>query len=128
MRAKVINEIQKFERGQDPKAAMEIGQVRDKKKLIALLSDPKTYPSPEEDKLKYNYLIQVIMNPSTQVRFEKKHESQPGDSRIVITLPSSPVNVFFFEVLSKSVGVDHDSESYQWDNPTDNTLNIWINS
>jgi hypothetical protein len=127
MKAQKIYEKLDFERGQDPKAAMEIGQAKDKKKLIALMSDPKKFPSNEDLKNQFDYMIKIIMEPTTKVRFEKKHEEKPGDGRIVITLPPSPINVFFFEALSKSVITDNDAESYPWDNPTDNTLNIWIN-
>jgi hypothetical protein len=128
MRAQKIYEKLGFERGMDPKQAMEIGQAKDKKKLISLTSNPAGFPSSEELKAQYKYMIKVIMDPTTKVRFEKKHESTPGDGRIVITLPPSSVNVFFFEALSKSVITDNDAESYHWDNPEDNTLNIWINS
>ena len=128
MKALKIYETLNFERGQDPKQSMEIGQARYKKKLISMLSDPNQYPSNADAKIKYLYMIKVIMNPTTKVRFEKKHESSPDDGRIVIVLPPSPINVFFFASMEENIGKNYDVESYPWDNPTDNTLNIWINS
>jgi hypothetical protein len=115
MKAQKIYEKLGFERRQDPKAAMEIGQAKDKKKLIALMADPGNFPSSEDAKAKFEYMKKVIMEPTTKVRFEKKHESTPGDGRIVITLPPSPVNVFFFESLKENVGRNNDVESYPWD-------------
>jgi hypothetical protein len=128
MKAKLVLEEQNFERGLDPKQAMEIGQAKNKKKLISMMSDPGHFPSSEDAKLKYDYMIKVIMDPITKVSFEKKHESAPGDGRILITLPPSPINVFFFSALEENVGRNHDVEAYPWDNPTDNTMNIWVNS
>ncbi len=128
MKAQKIYEKLGFERGQDPKTAMDIGQARDKKKLIALMSDPSKYPSNDDAKAQYKYMIEVIMKPTTRIQFMKKHEDISGTGRILVTLPPSLINAFFFEALSKSVVADHDAESYVWDNPTDNTLNIWINS
>ncbi len=128
MKAQKIYEKLGFERGQDPKTAMDIGQARDKKKLIALMSDPSKYPSNDDAKAQYKYMIEVIMKPTTRIQFMEKHEDISGTGRILVTLPPSLINAFFFEALSKSVVADHDAESYVWDNPTDNTLNIWINS
>lgn len=130
MKAKKIFEAISFERGQDPKAAMEIGQARDKKKLIDMMGvvDPGKFPSSDTAKIKFDYMIKVIKDPTTKVRFEKKHESSPGDGRIVITLPPSPINVYFFSSLEEILGRGHDVEAYPWDNPTDNTMNIWVNS
>jgi len=128
MKAQKIYEKLGFERGQDPKQAMEIGQARDKKRLISMMSDPGKFPSSADAKMVYEHMIKIIMNPTTKVRFEKKHENKPGDGRIVITLPPSLTNVFFFETLAANIGRSNDSEAYHWDNPEDNTLNIWINS
>lgn len=127
MKADKVYEKLGFERGQEPKQSMEIGQARDKKKLIAMLTDPGHFPSSEDAKIKFDYMIKVIMDPTTKVRSEKKHENTPGDGRLVITLPPSPVNVFFFSALEENVGRNHDVEAYPWDNPTDNTMNIWMN-
>jgi len=128
MRAKTINELQNFERGQDPKKAMDIGQARDKKKLLSMMSDPGKFPSSGDAKIKFDYMIKVINDSTTKVRFEKKHESAPGDGRIIITLPPSPINVFFFSAMEENLGRVYDIEAYPWDNPTDNSMNIWINS
>jgi hypothetical protein len=127
MKAKFVNEKMDFERGQDPKAAMEIGQARNKKKLIAMMTDPGNFPSSADAKTKYDYMIKVIMNPITQVRSEKKHEGVQGDGRIVISLPPSPINVFFFSALEENIGRNHDIEAYPWDNPECNDMHIWIN-
>ena len=107
---------------------MDIGQARDKKKLLSMMSDPDKFPSSGEAKIKFDYMIKVINDPITKVRFEKKHESAPGDGRIIITLPPSPINVFFFSALEENLGRVYDVEAYPWDIPTDNTMNIWINS
>ena len=129
MKAKKVYEKLDFERGQDPKVAMDIGQqARDKKHLIAMMTDPATYASNEERKMEFLYMIKIIMDPKTKIRFEKKHEDKPGDGRILITLPPSMTNVFFFEVLGSNIARNNDVESYHWDNPTDNSMNIWINS
>jgi hypothetical protein len=129
MKAIKIYERLDFERGLDPKQSMGMGQqVRDKKKLIALLSDPGKFPSSVDAKFQFDYMVKVIMESSTKVRFEKKHESTPGDGRIVIILPPSLTNVFFFEVLNSNITRNNNIESYHWDNPTNNTMNIWINS
>lgn len=128
MKANKVYEKMNFERGQDPKQAMEIGQAKNKKKLIAMMFDPKFVPSKGSVKFQFDYMIKIIMEPTTKVRFEKKHENTPGDGRIVITLPPSLINVFFFESLSANISQNNDIESYHWDNPRDNTMNIWINS
>lgn len=128
MKAEKIYEKLGFERGQEPKTAMNIGQARDKKKLLDMMNDPGKFPSSGEAKLKFEYMIKVINDPITKVRFEKKHESAPGDGRIIITLPPSPINVFFFSAMEENLGRVYDIEAYPWDNPTDNTMMIWINS
>lgn len=128
MKAQKIYEKLGFERGQDPKVAMEIGQAKDKKKLVSMMSDPGKFPSSGDAKMVYEHMIKIIMSPTTKVRFEKKHENTPGDGRIVITLPPALTNVFFFETLAANIGRVNDTEAYHWDNPEDNTLNIWINS
>jgi len=128
MKAEKVFEKMGFERGQEPKQSMEIGQAKDKKKLISMMADPRNFPSNDDAKVKFDYMIKVIMDPTTKVRSEKKHENKPGDGRIVITLPPSPVNVFFFSALEENIGGNNDVEGYPWDNPTDNTMNIWINS
>jgi hypothetical protein len=93
-----------------------------------MMADPATYPSDEDKKIEFKYMVKIIMEPTTKVRFEKKHENTPGDGRIVITLPQSLTNVFFFEQLVSNINRNNDTESYHWDNPTYNTLNIYINS
>ena len=128
MKANKVFEKMGFERGQEPKQSMDLGQAREKKKLISMMTDPESFPSNGEEKMAFNYMIKVIMEPTTKVIFEKKHENAPGDGRIVISLPPSPVNVFFFSSLEKNIGRNHDVEGYPWDNPTDNSMNIWINS
>lgn len=128
MKANKVYEKLDFERGQDPKSAMEIGQAKDKKKLISMMSDSAKRPSSADERANFQYMIKVIMEPITKVRFEKKHENTPGDGRIVIILPPSLTNVFFFESLSANMSKNNDIESYHWDNPRENTLNIWINA
>jgi hypothetical protein len=128
MNAKKVYEKLGFERGQEPKQSMEIGQARDKKKLLSMMNDPGKFPSSGDAKIKFDYMIKVINDPTTKVRFEKKHESAPGDGRIIITLPPSPINVFFFSAMEENLGRVYDIEAYPWDNPTDNSMNIWINS
>jgi len=120
MKAKKIFETVNFERGQDPKDAMEIGQARDKKKLLAMMSDPSKFPSSGDAKTKFEYMVKVIKDPITKV--------SSGEGRINITLPPSPINVFFFSALEENLGRMYDIESYPWDNPEENTMIIWVNS
>jgi hypothetical protein len=126
MKANKIYQTINFERGQDPKNAMEIGQVRDKKKLISMMSDPGKFPSSDTAKIKFDYMIKVIKDPSTKVVFERFDESRPG--RIIITLPPSLINVFFFSSMEENLGRTYDIEAYPWDNPENNSMMIWINS
>jgi hypothetical protein len=128
MNAKRVYEKLGFERGQEPKQSMEIGQARDKKKLLTMMSDPGKFPSSGDAKIKFDYMIKVINDPTTKVRFEKKHESTPGDGRIIITLPPSPINVFFFSAMEENLGRVYDIEAYPWENPEWNEMHIWINS
>ena len=127
MRAKKINEVQNFERGLDPKQAMDIGNIQEKKKLIAMMADPGTFPSGDERKAEYKSIIKVILDPNTQVKFMAKHEDISGDRRIVIVLPQHKLNVFFFESLFNNLSRNNDVESYHWDNPDFNMMNIYIN-
>ena len=129
MKAKKVYERLDFERGQDPKVAMGIGQqAKDKKHLIQMMTDPATYASSEDKQAEYKHMLKIIMDPKTKVRFEKKHEDKPGNSRILIIMPPSLTNVFFFESLGSNIARNNDVEAYHWDNPTENSMNIWINS
>lgn len=128
MKAQKIYEKLEFERGQDPKQAMDIGQAKEKKKLISMMSDPGKFPSSGDAKTQFDYMIQIIMDPKTKVKFLKKHEDAPGDGRISILMPPSLTNVFFFEALGTNIVRNNDTESYHWDNPDWNEMNIWINS
>lgn len=125
MKAKTVN----FERGQEPLKSMGIGQqTRDKKHLIAMMTDPATYASSDERKAEYKYMVQIIEDSKTKVRFSNKHDDDIGNGRICIQLPPSATNVFFFEVLGNNLARHNDVESYHWDNPDWNEMQIWINS
>ena len=124
MKAKTVN----FERGQEPLQSMGIGQqARDKKHLIEMMTDPATYASAEERIAEYKYMVQIIKDAKTKVRFVKKHEDSPGNERISILMPPAATNVFFFEVLGNNLVRNNDVESYHWDNPDWNEMQVWIN-
>ena len=129
MKALKIFEKANFERTGDPMTDMGIGQqARDKKHLIAMMTNPATYASNEDKKIEYQHMIKIIMDPATKVRFEKKHEDKPGDGRVIITLPPSKTNVFFFDAIGLNISRNNDVEGYPWDNPDMDHMNLWINS
>jgi hypothetical protein len=81
MRAKSIN----FERGLDPKQAMDLGNERFKKEVVSLL--PQI-----EDQEKQNFL-EFILDPTTQIK--KQTDPEYGEI-FVMTLPENRFNKFFF--------------------------------
>lgn len=111
-----------FERNQDPKYSMNIGAAKDKKKLIDLTIDPRTYPSLTSMHQKYDYMIKVIKDGKTKVTWDDVSH------RFIISLPTSMTNFFFFEALIKNISRKHNIEGYPIDNPQENTLLLWYES
>ena len=129
MKAIKVLEKMDFERHQEPLQSMGIGQqVKDKKHLIQMMTDPATYASSEDKQIEFKYIIKIINDSNTKVYFQKNHESEPGNDRILITIPPAMTNVFFFETLGLNISRNNDIESYHWEHPTSNSMNIWINS
>lgn len=122
MKAQKIYEKMGFERKQDPKYAMEIGAAKAKKKLIDLTIDPRTWPTQPHIHQRYDYMIKVLKDSRTKVTWDDESH------RFIITLPPSMTNAFFFEILIKNIGREHNIEGFPMDNPEDNTLLLWYES
>jgi hypothetical protein len=67
---KIIRENINFERGQDPKKSMGIGQAKEKEQLLSMLDDPMSYPANENVRGRFKYRIKVIDDPITKVTFD----------------------------------------------------------
>ena len=119
MRAKTINEVNKFKRGLDPKVAMGTGQSVLKDRLIKLMANPNNFPSDDDRKRNYKYMNELINSSLITVKFV-------NDNEINITLPPSPLNIFFFDELDKNLAWNNETECHCWDNPNNNTMNVKI--
>jgi len=92
MRAKQIQ----FERGQDPKNAMDLGI---KKKFYELLPSTLTSGSTSMYKQEWNRIREFLEDPQTEIIFG---ETDFNESAIVITIkrPPSKLNWFVWEFIS----------------------------
>ena len=112
MRAKTINEVQNFERGIDPKRALDIGV---KNKFIDLL--PKSSQLEEE----FKRIEAVLLDPKTEIII-----AQGTIPIITIRMKESKMNYFFFQTLKRYLNSHHPRKLYiDHDQTTDNELVLY---
>jgi len=109
MRAKTLS----FERGQDPKKAMDLGV---KNKFMDLL--PKSSQLGEE----FKRIEAVLLDPKTEIIV-----SQGTIMIINIRLPESKMNYFFFQTMKTYLNSHHPRKLYIDQNePIENELVLYL--
>ena len=112
MRAKTINEVQNFERGIDPKRALDIGV---KNKFIDLL--PQSSQLEEE----FKRIEAVLLDTKTEIII-----AQGTIPIITIRMTESKMNYFFFQTLKRYLNSHHPRKLYiDHDQTTDNELVLY---
>ena len=119
MRAKTINEVQNFERGIDPKRALDIGV---KNKFIDLL--PKSSQLEEE----FKRIEAVLLDPKTEIIIAQGTIPiiEINMNKITIRMKESKMNYFFFQTLKIYLNSHHPRKLYiDHDQTTDNELVLY---
>ena len=115
MKAKKIYELLDFERGKDPKAAMGLGQIYIKQRIIDLF--PKLSPGDKDYNL-HKSLIEVILKPEILVSINEKDNIITVKNNDPEKLPSHAFESLF-EVI-----IDHINYYHKITNRNDIKLKI----